>query len=213
MKTKSRNAFTMIELLIVIAIIVILAGGLMIYGEETMASAKANNVILNMKDLKRATMEWYTDNFGGNLTFEKDGENLHAIAYKGRSGTSVRQRSIQDLFKDSDEYKADVTKYSGNPSFSINNGGQNKPYTAEDGYALTDALGMSDRTPIKDGSIKRYQRWYVAYQIPKDSPKVKEKLANRALAEGLLKNDLETYDGVENYVYMLIIDLSKNPQI
>ena len=57
-----RKGFTLVELLIVIVVIGILSAMMMLSSTEAVTSAKANNIISNLRNWKTATLEWYTDN-------------------------------------------------------------------------------------------------------------------------------------------------------
>ena len=57
-----RKGFSLMEVLIVLAILGILASMMMISGTESIATASANNVITGLRNLAIATMSYYTDN-------------------------------------------------------------------------------------------------------------------------------------------------------
>lgn len=59
---KTRKGFTLVELLIVIVVIGILSAMMMLSSTEATTSAKASNIISNMRNIKTATLAWYTDN-------------------------------------------------------------------------------------------------------------------------------------------------------
>ncbi len=56
-----RTGFTLVELLIVIVVIGILSAMMMLSSTEAVTSAKANNIISNLRNLKTAALAWYTD--------------------------------------------------------------------------------------------------------------------------------------------------------
>ena len=60
-KNKFRKGFTLVELLLVIVVIAILAGTVMVSGDESIISAEANNIISNMRVIKAAALEWLAD--------------------------------------------------------------------------------------------------------------------------------------------------------
>ena len=210
MKIKSRNAFTMIELLIVIAIITILAGGLMIYGEETMASAKANNVITNMKIIKTAALEWIADysDYIEPYTYVVTYPLPYITAKDLRNKI---EKDIQNVMRSDEHGRATMMKYiQTSENISVNEA-TSKPYTQIDGYAIIDISG-GHGTGL--GESFKYDKWYVVYKPDSQNKNVKkmlQKIEGRARTEGLYKNATEYYtaDASPNYVYMEIIDFKK----
>ncbi|MBQ3454890.1 MAG: prepilin-type N-terminal cleavage/methylation domain-containing protein [Synergistaceae bacterium] len=61
-KNTRRKGFTLVELLIVIVVISILSAMMMMSSNEAVSSAKANNIIANLRNLKTAALAWYADN-------------------------------------------------------------------------------------------------------------------------------------------------------
>ena len=57
-----RKGFTLVELLIVIVVIGILSAMMMLSSTEAVNSAKASNVISNLRNLKTAALAYYVDN-------------------------------------------------------------------------------------------------------------------------------------------------------
>ena len=58
----TRKGFTLVELLIVIVVIGILASMMMLSSMESVTTAKANNIVSNLRNLKTAALAYYTDN-------------------------------------------------------------------------------------------------------------------------------------------------------
>ena len=56
-----RKGFTLVELLIVIVVIGILSAMMMISSTEAVTSAKASNIVSNLRNLKTAALALYTD--------------------------------------------------------------------------------------------------------------------------------------------------------
>ena len=61
MKNK-RKGFTLVELLIVIVVIGILSAMMMLSSTEAVTSAKASNIVSNLRNLKTAALAYYADN-------------------------------------------------------------------------------------------------------------------------------------------------------
>ena len=62
MKSMKRKGFTLVELLIVIVVIGILSSMMMLSSTEAVTSARANNIVSNLRNWKTAVLEWYADN-------------------------------------------------------------------------------------------------------------------------------------------------------
>ena len=66
-----RKGFTLVELLIVIVVIGILSAMMMLSSTEAVTSARASNIVSNLRNLKTAALAMYVDNldtFDGNKT-------------------------------------------------------------------------------------------------------------------------------------------------
>lgn len=61
MKSTKRKGFTLVELLIVIVVIGILSSMMMISSTEAVTSAKASNIVSNLRNLKTAALAYYVD--------------------------------------------------------------------------------------------------------------------------------------------------------
>ncbi|MBQ7155062.1 MAG: prepilin-type N-terminal cleavage/methylation domain-containing protein [Synergistaceae bacterium] len=70
MKSIKRKGFTLVELLIVIVVIGILSAMMMMSSTEAVTSAKASNVVSNLRNLKTAALAYYVDSmdYVSNLT-------------------------------------------------------------------------------------------------------------------------------------------------
>ena len=58
---KTRKGFTLVELLIVIVVIGILSAMMMLSSNEAVTSARASNVVSNLRNLKTAALGYYAD--------------------------------------------------------------------------------------------------------------------------------------------------------
>ena len=61
MKSIKRKGFTLVELLIVIVVIGILSAMMMMSSTEAVTSAKASNIVSNLRNLKTAALAYFTD--------------------------------------------------------------------------------------------------------------------------------------------------------
>ena len=59
---KTRKGFTLVELLIVIVVIGILSAMMMLSSTEAVTSARASNIVSNLRNLKTAALAYYVDN-------------------------------------------------------------------------------------------------------------------------------------------------------
>lgn len=57
------GGFTLLELLIVMVVIGVLSAMIMIAADEAITSAKASNIIANLRNLKTAVLAWHADSF------------------------------------------------------------------------------------------------------------------------------------------------------
>jgi len=62
MKKSMRKGFTLVELLIVIVVIGILSAMMMLSSTEAVSSARAADIISDLRNLKTACLAWYADN-------------------------------------------------------------------------------------------------------------------------------------------------------
>ncbi|MBQ7666275.1 MAG: prepilin-type N-terminal cleavage/methylation domain-containing protein [Synergistaceae bacterium] len=63
MKNIKRKGFTLVELLIVIVVIGILSAMMMLSSMEAVTSAKASNIVSDLRNFKTAAMAMYVDHY------------------------------------------------------------------------------------------------------------------------------------------------------
>ena len=64
MKTLIQKGFTLVELLIVIVVIGILSAMMMLSSDEAVSSARAADIINDLRNIKTATLTYFADNIG-----------------------------------------------------------------------------------------------------------------------------------------------------
>ena len=166
---QTRKGFTLIELLIVIVVIGILAAMMMFSSTEAVSSAKASNIISNMRQLKTAMIAWYVDNL------ERVVPNTgSASKYKIKVGNSMKEFSEFVQTNGSE-----IMRYISNgKSIKLVN---RKTAKNEDGAYIATAMAYSTK-------------WYVCYNVGNDS-RLKAKLAGRQKSAGLLGTNKMDDDG------------------
>ncbi len=115
-----RKGFTLVELLIVIVVIGVLSAMMMLSSTEAVTSAKASNIVSNLRNLKTAALAYYVDNYdaaeaesfttldtasvlnymssgsadiGGEYTFTIDGKGSSAAWFVNCKVTDTRVRT------------------------------------------------------------------------------------------------------------------------
>ena len=195
--TNKRKGFTLVELLIVIVVIGILSAMMMLSSTEAVSSAKANNVISNLRNLKTALISWYVDNID---RVQPNGTDKGHTKYKITNVDGTGGQSLTEFVKTDDGNK-ELLRYLNNENAINLKSDKSSPKNDGDYY-------------IKDVN---WERWYVWYQVGSDT-RVKEKLASRAKSLGLVgvdKIDTDLKDNSDNtytnqkYEGMFVLNLGK----
>ena len=182
------RGFTLVELLTVIVVIGVLSAMMMLSSTEAVSSAKAADIISDMRNLKTATLEWYADNIS---TLKIDDYWLQLPLVNGGAKSHIQNLVHSD--------PSLIKKYLNNENLKLNTGGSGEDWAEAGGYSIND--GNSDRSC-----------WFVVYRIANDDKSeasLRSKLQSRAESVGLLKSPSltsEKYDGGKN-VYMMILSL------
>ena len=173
MLNRKHRGFTLVELLIVIVVVGVLAA-MMLSSTEAVSSARANNIISNLRNIKTAALAFYVD-------------NLDAIVVDG-SNTKLNPSKIADIGTDGINWFGDIVKahksiikkYLGdNGNLSLNDEVSNKNYCKEGGYVVRCA--------------DNGKTWYVVYRFASGETSIRGKVASRASSLGLFGlNDTST---------------------
>ncbi len=153
----ARKGFTLVELLIVIVVIGILSAMMMLSSTEAMSSAKASNIVSNLRNLKTATLAWYADH--------TDYVTEEGKVKFGTGNADLVQKFLTSTATDTTANKVNILKYFNNEG-SITFG----TTLSDGGYTL-----QADNSG----------NWYVGYQFASNESSVKEKLLGRAKSIGL----------------------------
>ena len=186
----SRRGFTLVELLIVIVVIGILSAMMMLSSTEAVSSAKASNIISNLRNLKTAVLGWYADNIDRVVITRKNGQIDKTEVIDG-SGNKVTFTN----FINSDEGRKEILKYLNNDT-AIELKSKNSSSKSNGDYFLVDL---------------KWKEWYICYQL--NDARIKEKLASKAKSIGLsgksdIGNDnLNAEYSNQQYVCMLVLKL------
>ena len=188
-RNMKRKGFTLVELLIVIVVIGILSAMMMLSSTEAVTSAKASNIISNLRNLKTAALAYYVDHLDAleeaNATIDMN----DVVKYLNSSPTT--KTTTFNFNFTGVAYAADAPA----TSASTNN------YTA-------DGITYSIETIARTGGATTLaaQKWYLKCVV--SDTKVQEKLAGRAQSVGLLKEkvagDTETKYTTASDVYYLV---------
>lgn len=94
--TKSHKGFTLVELLIVIVVIGILSAMMMLSSTEAVTSAKASNIVSNLRNLKTAALACYTDSMDYFSDSTKVPTKKDVFKYLG-SGQAIPESADYDI--------------------------------------------------------------------------------------------------------------------
>lgn len=193
-----KKGFTLVELLIVIVVIGVLSAMMMLSSTEAVSSAKAANIINNLRNWKTATLEWYAD-------------HIDDVDEKGQIKTEHYSNTGKNF---ADQIKAkDIVPYVGSNFKSIDDKGN--------AWDSTNGRFYTDHVKRKNSSNIDCNVWLIAYQMPTNDAVLKEKLKARAKTAGLLwknQNNTGTYDadqvkgvglGGADSVWIEVMDFSK----
>ena len=174
---KIRRGFTLIETLIVVAVIAILAALGTLGVDEYVTSAKATKIIMNLHTLQKALWAWYVDN---SSKVQPDGR------VKIGTGTSP----IQEWQKNSDRLNlgnylkrfgaSGIKFYQTKPDESVS--GRSTTDLVEGYYGICDGGTSRDAKGKETGNFRN--DWYAGYRFNTDEAAVRAKVISRLDSSG-----------------------------
>ena len=180
MSKDKRRGFTLVELLIVIVVIGILSAMMMLSSTEAVSSAKASNIVSNLRNLKTATLSWYADHLDSIDTSTNGVSN--GIIKVGTANKTIQGAGIADSIK----------KY-------LNN--DNIPFDSK-----TDKHETKGTYGVWDAGANNRDTWYVGYRFNDREDDVRTKLKARAKTTGLIfATDTPNTRSGENVVWMKVL--------
>ena len=158
-RSGGKKGFTLVELLIVIVVIGVLSAMMMLSSTEAVSSAKANNIISNMRNIKTAVLSWYTD-------------NLDRIKMNSSKQYQIDTNGTKQHFSNFiDDHASEILAYLNNDS-SIIMRSKNSAANNTGDYTLA--------------AVNNAKQWYICCNLGTPATSLKEKIASRAKSLGLL---------------------------
>ena len=182
-----RSGFTLVELLIVIVVIGVLSTMMMLSSTEAVSSAKASNIISNLRNWKTAALEWYTDNL------DKVKGNGKVLKPDGSEGNFATVYGTENL-----------APYLGGNFDFVSLSGHSCGYKQvkdSGGIYFTDHISKNNKFV-----------WLIGYRLPDSDrasgSRVKQKLEARASGTGLLwKNGNEIGEYTADHAHYNVGDV------
>ena len=196
MKNIKRKGFTRVELLIVIVVIGILSAMMMLSSTEAVTSARASNIVSNLRNFKTAAMAMYVDYL----------DKMDAGDVPAGSGSWVDHNAFSTATNTygNDEVHKLLVKY-------MNKGDSNTGDTDIDHYHIV-------KGKMKRSDSDEVSAYFVGYNAATDT-RVQAKLAGRAKSVGLLGNTEVDNTGTNtneyqsgNTVYMFVTQCNEAAQ-
>ena len=171
----SREGFTLVELLIVIVVIGVLSAMMMLSSTEAVSSARATDIISNLRQWKTATLAWYMDHI-------EEAESHNA-------GGKTVYTNFADYVKPSD-----ITPY-----FGIELEKATQHDVKYGGGHVKDGSGLIYFT---DHNTNIGKVWLIGCEFPNDD-RIKEKLEARAASTGLIDKSGNVYKKNSDHVVFI----------
>ena len=190
---KSKKAFTLVELLIVIVVIGILSAMMMLSSTEAVSSAKVARIINNLRNWKTATLAWYADHID---RVNSNGQVLNDAGQWENFGDTISPIEIAKYIN------GEFTELTGADVFY---GGKNQ---------VKDGLGMIYWLRHQNVEGKGKFVWYVCCKIADNDndKRLIEKLAQNSGKINILDrefNDYPTTSGNHHMISVKVLDFTK----
>ena len=178
----NRKGFTLVELLIIIAVIGVLAAMMIFSSTESVTTAKAAKILANLQTLKRAATQWYLD-------------NREKVQPNGMVMLNGKARPVQEW---GDQIQ--LSKYIS----SMNDSGIRVGTTYHDknidNYITPleeGCYGLYDKGTVKATGEYHRNAWYVGYRFKTGEEKVREKIRSRMKSSGVFLGTMDVHE--DNY--------------
>ena len=202
------RGMTLAGILIVIMVLGILAAMMMFSSNEAITTAKATKIIANLQILKRAAIEWYTDNQDRVVKFDMKVNGSDAKA--GMVIVNNRPKPIQEC----SEKDLQLGRYLGHVSienFNIHTATKPDPNTGnvntnlkEGSYGICDGGTIVEPNGFDDNGKPKYKTtayhrssWYVGYCFTQGEAAVREKIKGRMKLTGVFLGTADAHE--DNY--------------
>ncbi len=208
-----RKGFTLIETLIVVAVIAILVKMAIIGVDEFISTAKATKIINNLYTLRAATWAWYADNKQNVIQYTGTFRGKSVVAGMVAIGDTVNP--IQEWGDKDLKLSQYIGRVESGTKINLNNVKQTVPGTSRvSTYLGVGYYGICDGGTVRDKNnssvVKEYRRnlWYAGYRFKPGEEKVKEKIKGRMKSIGILFGTADAHlgekEGAEDAVWLRV---------
>lgn len=208
-----RKGFTLIETLIVVAVIAILVKMAIIGVDEFISTAKATKIINNLYTLRAATWAWYADNKQNVIQYTGTFRGKSVVA--GMVAIDDTVKPIQEWGDEDLKLSQYIGRVESGTKINLNNVKQTVPGTSRvSTYLGVGYYGICDGGTVRDKNnssvVKEYRRnlWYAGYRFKPGEEKVKEKIKGRMKSIGIFFGTADAHlgekEGAEDAVWLRV---------